>query len=71
MCAFLPCLSQGQALIVRFYEGPASNQAKNEKASKNPEERLDAVLSGLVDVPTLMQTMPRAIRKAVQISAKQ
>lgn len=39
------------------------------RASKDPTERLDAVLAGLVDVPTLMTTMPRAIRKAVQVGA--
>eukprot|EP00983_Pelagomonas_calceolata_P024319 765559-Pelagomonas_calceolata.AAC.2 len=41
------------------------------RASKDPAERLDAVLASLVDVPTIMQTMPNAIRKAVQISTVQ
>jgi len=66
-----PVPQQGQVLFVRFYEGPASTQARNERASKDPAERLDAVLASLVDVPTIMQTMPNAIRKAVQISTVQ
>ncbi|KAF5838293.1 hypothetical protein DUNSADRAFT_3090 [Dunaliella salina] len=66
-----PVPEQGQVLFVRFYEGPASTQARNERAPKDPKERLEAVIASLVDVPTIMQTMPNAIRKAAQVSVVQ
>lgn len=34
----------------------------------NDQERLDTILSSLLDVPTIMQTMPEAIRKAAAAS---
>lgn len=33
-------------------------------APSDPQERLDSILSTLVDVDTIMATMPEAIRKA-------
>lgn len=40
------------------------------RAPKDPGARLDAVIEGLVDVPTLMQTMPNAIRTAARVAAQ-
>ena len=37
-------------------------------APSNDAQRLDAILSGLVDVQTIMQTMPNAIRAAVKVA---
>lgn len=37
-------------------------------APSDPGRRLDVVLSGLVDVQIIMQTMPNAIRAAVSAS---
>ena len=37
-------------------------------APANDVQRLDAILSGLVDVQTIMQTMPNAIRAAVEVA---
>jgi len=56
-------------LFVRFYEGPAAMaDRRGGQIPTDAEARLDLILQGLPDVPTLMQTMPRAIRKAVQLA---
>ena len=39
-------------------------------APLDADKRLDAVLSSLVDVQTIMQTMPNAIRAAVSASSQ-
>ncbi|GAX77054.1 hypothetical protein CEUSTIGMA_g4500.t1 [Chlamydomonas eustigma] len=55
--------------FIRFYEGPASLTDRQVPPPKDATERLDSILSGLVDVQTIMQTMPNAIRAAVKLSA--
>jgi len=61
---------EGSVLFVRFYAGPAADaDRKAGAAPADPTARLEALISGLVDVDTIMQTMPRAIRKAVQIAS--
>ncbi|KAL6764805.1 hypothetical protein V8C86DRAFT_1372208 [Haematococcus lacustris] len=60
---------EGNVLFVRFFEGPASVTGRApENIPQQPKARLESILSGLVDVPTIMQTMPSAIRKAVQVA---
>jgi hypothetical protein len=41
---------------------------RSTEALSDNVQRLEATLSGLVDVPTIMTTMPSAIKKAVQVS---
>lgn len=57
---------QGRVLMVRFYEGPGSAIMLPERlrGSSDAGARLKTVLSGLVDMQTLMQSMQVAIRRA-------
>ena len=58
-----------RVLFVRFFEGEASFMDRATPPQFASErERLKAALANLVDVPVLMQTMPNAIRAAVQQS---
>jgi hypothetical protein len=62
---------QGSVLFVRLYEGAASHVMLGAglRASADNDARLKALLSGLVDVPVIMQTMPGAIRKAASLAS--
>eukprot|EP00879_Flechtneria_rotunda_P001049 GHRR01001186.1.p1 GENE.GHRR01001186.1~~GHRR01001186.1.p1 ORF type:complete len:189 (+),score=39.83 GHRR01001186.1:170-736(+) len=57
----------GQVLIVRFYEGPNAHEGRR-SVSSNDGERLDMLLASLIDVDTIMNTMPNAIRSAAAVS---
>lgn len=56
-------------LFVRLYEGPGALAGRRDAAPADPQKRLQVVLDSLVDVPTIMQTMPKAIRQAVQVAS--
>eukprot|EP00877_Chromochloris_zofingiensis_P009794 jgi/Chrzof1/5068/Cz15g10180.t1 len=57
---------RGSVLFIRFYEG--SSPARSSSNDKEAAERLETLLSSLVDVPTIMSTMPAAIRRAVAVA---
>ena len=58
-------------MFVRLYEGAASHVMLGAglRTSADNDARLKALLSGLVDVPVIMQTMPGAIRKAASLAS--
>ncbi|MEW5296954.1 MAG: hypothetical protein WDW36_000197 [Sanguina aurantia] len=60
--------NQGKVLMIRLYEGPAAQTDRRTPASENERERLETLLSTLVDVPIIMQTMPTAITAAIRSS---
>jgi hypothetical protein len=55
---------QGNVLFVRFYEGSMSFAGRTPPT--DPQRRLDVALESLVDVTTIMQSMPAAIRSSVR-----
>ncbi|KAK9815433.1 hypothetical protein WJX72_003642 [[Myrmecia] bisecta] len=57
--------SIGNVLYVRFFEGEGSGMDRQTAASTDVRERLKINLSGLVDIPLIMDTMRAAIPKAV------
>ena len=66
----------GIVLIVRLLEGPGSSLVVKSSSSggsggdgaEQQQKRLQTLLSALVDVPLVMQTMPEAIKRAVVYS---
>ena len=59
------CFLQGDVLFVRFYEGPASGIDRTGPAPSNTRERLQKNAEALIDIPIIMETMKKAIQKAV------
>lgn len=59
----------GDVLMVRLYEGEGAAAVGMGGPKGAPaEQRLEALLSGLIDVPQIMQTMPLAIKQAVMVA---
>ena len=52
-------------LFVRFFEGPASGIDRTGAPISNPRERLQKNAEALIDIPIIMETMKKAIQKAV------
>jgi len=57
--------SVGPVFFIRLFEGPVAQDDRRTPASGNDDERLDTLIRGLVDVDTIMSTLPNAIRNAV------
>jgi hypothetical protein len=62
--------SAGNVFVVRLFEAEGSPMilSKEMQASSDTQRRLKMLLAACVDVPTIMQTMPNAIRNAVVMS---
>ena len=56
---------QGNVLFVRFFEGPASGIDRTGPPISNTKERLQKNAEALIDIPIIMETMKKAIQKAV------
>lgn len=64
-----PAPHAGDVLMVRFYEGEgAATVGMGGPRDAPREQRLETLLSSLVDVPVIMQTMPAAIKRACMVS---
>eukprot|EP00195_Chlamydomonas_chlamydogama_P011389 CAMPEP_0202900724 /NCGR_PEP_ID=MMETSP1392-20130828/12002_1 /ASSEMBLY_ACC=CAM_ASM_000868 /TAXON_ID=225041 /ORGANISM="Chlamydomonas chlamydogama, Strain SAG 11-48b" /LENGTH=222 /DNA_ID=CAMNT_0049587165 /DNA_START=102 /DNA_END=770 /DNA_ORIENTATION=+ len=55
-----------RVFFVRFFEGPAAFVDRRTPPPTAAAERLDAVITGLIDVQTIMQTMPNALVSAAK-----
>ena len=60
----------GDVLMVRLHEGPAADVQLGEavRASGDAQLRLQSLLSALVDIPVILQTMPAAIKRACMVA---
>jgi hypothetical protein len=58
----------GDVLFVRLLEGAGAAEVGLGGGSADPQQRLQTLLDGCVDVPLIMQTLPGAIRRAVMVS---
>lgn len=56
---------KGSVFMIRFFEGPTGLVDRRTAAPSDPQERVEVVLQSLVDVDTIMQTMPLALRQGV------
>lgn len=60
-----PVEDKGDVLFVRFFEGPASGIDRTGPPISNSRERLQKNAEALIDIPIIMETMKKAIQKAV------
>lgn len=56
---------QGNVLIVRFFEGPASGIDRQGPQIGDKRQRIQTNAEALIDIPIIMETMKQAIRQAV------
>ncbi|GLC38017.1 hypothetical protein PLESTB_000445700 [Pleodorina starrii] len=56
---------KGPVVMVRFFEGPAGLVDRRTAPPSDAQERLSLVLDSLVDVATIMSSLPDVLRKGV------
>ncbi|KXZ56952.1 hypothetical protein GPECTOR_1g859 [Gonium pectorale] len=56
---------KGSVFMIRFFEGPAGLVDRRTAPPTDPQQRLSVVIDSLVDVETIMNTLPSALRNGV------
>ena len=62
------CYLQGNVLFVRFYEAEGSGMDRRTPPPTDEYKRLRAAADACVDIPTLMASLPQAIKSAIKQS---